>query len=304
MSESTNIYLDDPDPLSVLLARLELSAEVYVNGNFCGTWALDTGGSRRIPFHLVGEGQAWLHFQDLPATALEAGDLVIFPRAAHHVVANSPVAPPAELVNAPMSNDGETTQVVCGFFDFTDSGVYPLLDTLPPVILLARGEEGSDSGTGRLVGQLLGELARQRPGFYTAIDRIAFLLFVEVLRQQVTAGAASPGLLSALFEPRIGRALSAIHGAPEQAWTLESLAQEAAMSRSAFAQRFRQLLGLAPMKYLTRWRMNEARRLLRTSTLSTAQIAQRSGYDSEAAFRKAYKNAMGEPPGAARRGGG
>lgn len=300
MSETPNIYLDDPDPLSVLLTRMNLKAEIYVNGDFCGTWAVDTGGSKRIPFHLIGSGNAWLHLIDKEPKILDAHDLVIFPHDAHHVISSSPTKPKPEQVNVPMSNDGDVTNMICGFFEFRNPVLFPVLDALPQAVVLK-----SDAGeTGEriefLISLMLGELKNARPGFYTAIDQMAFLLFIEVLRKQVESGALAEGLLSALFDPRLGKVLNAIHQCPESPWTLESLAEEALMSRSSFADVFSKTVGLTPMKYLTTWRMTEARRLLETTRLSVAQIAEKSGYESEAAFRKAYRNTLGEPPGTAR----
>ena len=300
MSESPKMYLDAPDPLSVMLTRLELTAEVYVNGDFCGTWAVDTAGSRRIPFHLIGDGQAWLHFSGQPARVLHAGDLVIFPQDAHHVIASEEQPPAPAAVNAPMSNDGAVTNMVCGFFEFRNRALFPLLEALPAAVILCQQDGDTGPRIELLIRMMLQELADARPGHYSAVDQVAFLLFIEVLRQQVSAGVLDHGLLKALFDPRLGPVLTAIHQRPEQDWTLQSLAEAASMSRSNFAQHFGQLVGTTPIKYLTAWRMSEARRLLETTSLSTAQIAERSGYESEAAFRKAFRNTVGEPPGAVR----
>ena len=300
MSDIPNIYLDDPDPLSVMLTRLELAAEVYVNGAFCGTWAVDTAGSRRIPFHLISAGEAWLHFEGSTPRALAAQDLVLFPHDSHHVISGSSQPPAPAQINAPMSNDGAVTQMICGFFEFRNPAIFPLLETLPPVILMSPESPAANSPVATLIDMMRAELAGGRAGSYAAIDQLAFLLFVEVLREQVELGAVSDGLLAALFDPRIGKALTAIHQEPAEPWNLETLARKSAMSRSGFAERFAQLVGLSPMKYLTSWRMTEARRLLRTTNLSTAQVAEMSGYESEPAFRKAFKNTLGETPGAVR----
>ena len=300
MSEQPNIYLDDPDALSVLLARLDLSAEIYVNGDFCGTWAVDTGGSKRIPFHLIGSGNAWLHLEDREPQELSQLDLVIFPHDSHHILSDSQHKPQAQQVNAPMSNDGATTNMICGFFEFRNPVLFPVLRSLPPLVLMQSKNSASGNRIDALIKLMLQELSDKRPGFYTAIDQMAFLIFVEVLRQQMTQGDLGTGLIKALFDPRLGRALNAIHQRAEVDWTLESLAREAAMSRSNFSDSFGKLVGLSPMKYLTQWRMNQARHLLKTTQLSVAQIAEQSGYESEAAFRKAYRKTLGEPPGAVR----
>lgn len=298
MSENPNIYLNDPDPLSVLLKRLSLNAEVYVNGDFCGTWAVDTSGSRRIPFHLIGSGEAWLHIDD-EKQKLQTHDLVIFPRDHKHIISNNAVKPSAESVNLPMTNDGETTNMVCGFFEFKNAMINPLLDALPDVIhLQAKPADGNTSL--KLIDLMILELQNARAGCYTVVDQLAYLLFIEVLREQVASETLDSGLLLALFDARIGRALNAIHQAPETAWSLEQLAELAAMSRSNFADKFTKLVGTSPMKYLLSWRMVIARKMLITSDISIAEIAEKSGYDSEAAFRKAFKQNQGEAPGAVR----
>lgn len=300
MSERPNIYLDNPDPLSVLLSHLELSAEVYVSGDFCGTWAVDTAGSRRIPFHLIGDGEAWLHFEGREPEHLGAKDLVVFPQDSHHIIANSSQKPNSDRVNTPMSNEGDITKMVCGFFEFKNPSIFPLLDALSDVVLLRVGPGDTSSGALFFIDRILAELQSLQPGIYTAINQIAFLIFIEIIRQQVASGAIKDGLLNALFDSRIGKALNAIHQRADYQWTVESLAEQAAMSRSSFSSHFNKRVGVTPMKYLATWRMTEARRLLVSTQLSMAQIAEQSGYDSEVAFRKAFKNVLGETPGAVR----
>lgn len=297
MSESSNIYLNDPDPLSVLLTRLSLSAEVYVNGDFCGKWAVDTSGSRRIPFHLIGSGEAWLHIND-EVHPLVSRDLVIFPNDHPHIISSSKQKPENQLINAPMSNDGETTNMVCGFFEFKHALINPLLDTLPNVVHLpAKAEQ---SRTRQLIDLIILELSQSRVGCYTVVDGLASLLFIEVLRQQVENKTLNTGLLVALFDPKIGKALNAMHKQPEFNWDLQQLAEKASMSRSNFADKFTKLVGISAMKYLIKWRMVEARKLLMTTNKSVFEIAQMSGYESEAAFRKAFKTHQGEAPGKVR----
>ncbi len=301
MSDIPNIYLDDPDPLSVLLEKLALTAEVYVNGGFCGTWAVDTAGSRRIPFHLISEGDAWLHFEDQKPTPLGAGDLVVFPSDAHHIISNSKRRPGKSRVNAPMSNDGATTHMTCGFFEFKNKIAYPLLDALPPVVHLNALAGDDTQRLSHLVRMMQAELLASKAGCYAVVNQLAYLLFVEVLRHEVARGELASGLLLALFDSRVGKALSAIHREPAKNWTLNTLADIALMSRSGFSEQFNQVAGMSPMKYLTLWRMTEAHRLLSTTELSTAQIAEMSGYETEAAFRKAFKNSQGVAPGSVRK---
>ncbi len=300
MSENPNIYLDDPDPLSVFLNHLELSAEVYVSGRFCGAWAIDTSGSRRIPFHLIGSGEAWLHFDGQEPRHLSQRDLVIFPKDSQHIISNSSQRPAASDVNVSMSNDGNITDMICGFFEFKNPSVFPLLDALSDIVVMNCEESPVMSGITFLIDRILLELRELQPGTYTAINQIAFLIFIEMVRQQVRNGVINRGLLNALFDARLGKALNAIHKRPDYPWTLESLADKAAMSRSSFSSHFNKQVGVTPMKYLTVWRMTEARRMLLSTQMSMAQVAEKSGYDSEVAFRKAFKNILGETPGAIR----
>ena len=296
------MYLANPDALSSVLSGLQLNAEVYSDGDYCGAWAVDTSGSRRIPFHLIGRGEAWLHLDGQPAQMLSSGDLVIFPRDSQHVIANSNATPPEDLINANVSSDQTPgTNMVCGFFEFTSKAAWPLLDSLAPVIVIDMSDRSMSSNIRSLIDLMIAELNRRAPGFYAVINHLAYLLFVQVLRQQIEQGKVDSGLLAALFDSKISRALSAIHNHPGRRWTLESLASEAAMGRSSFAQHFNALTGLPPMQYLTAWRMQEAKTLLTNTRLSLGHIAEHCGYESEAAFRKAFKKTTGTPPGEVRR---
>ena len=302
MSDSPNFELDNPDALSSVLSQLQLTADVYSDGDFCGAWALDTSGSRRIPFHLVGKGEAWLHIEGHNARPLSSGDLVLFPRDSRHVIAHTSDAPAAKLINAEQLTDsGPITNMICGFFEFKDQAAWPLLNSLPAVIVMDLSDQSVSSTIRSLIDLMIAELTRRAPGFYTVINHLAYLLFVQVLRQQIQLGQVDSGLLAALFDRKISLALSAIHNHPEQAWSLESLAREAAMGRSSFARHFNDLAGVPPMQYLTAWRMQQAKKLLETTQYSMQDIAERCGYESEAAFRKAFKKTIGMPPGQVRK---
>ncbi|MEH6552010.1 MAG: AraC family transcriptional regulator [Pseudomonadales bacterium] len=302
MSKNPNMYLDNPDALSSVLSKLQLNAQVYSDGDFCGAWAVDTSGSRRIPFHLIGRGEAWLHMDDRPTQMLSSGDLVIFPGDKQHVIASSSEKPPQGLINSEVPiNQKPMTNLVCGFFEFKNKSAWPLLDSLAAVIVIDLSDMNISSVIRGLIDLMVAELDRRAPGFYTVINHLAYLLFVEVLRLQIQQGKVDSGLLAALFDSKISRALSAMHSYPGRRWTLESLAAEAAMGRSSFAHQFNELTGIPPMQYLTSWRMQEAKTLLQTTTLSLAHIAEQCGYESEVAFRKAFKKTVGTPPGAVRR---
>ena len=302
MSNRPIMYLNNPDSLSIIFSKLQLSAEVYVNGDFCGTWAVDTSGSRRIPFHLIGRGKAWLHMDGNESIGLSSGDLVVFPKDHQHILANSSEVPAASIINNYQASDsGAITNLVCGFFEFKNKAAWPLLDSLPPLILLDLSEISTNAFARNLIDMIIAELNQAQPGYYAAINHLAELLFIQVIRTQILSGKIKSGLLCALFDKQIGKALSAIHQSPEKRWTLERLAETATMGRSGFAKRFNDLVGQPAMQYLAAWRMQEATSLLLNTTESILAIADKCGYESEAAFRKAYKNNTGSTPGEVRK---
>ena len=291
------------DALTAILQRLRLRAGVYVHADFCGTWAVDTSGQRKVPFHLIGRGSGWLHTDDTQEPRLlDAGDLVVFPHDAHHVISSSAGLPPATVINRPIDPQaqGPVTSMLCGYFEFQSKAVWPLLDRLPNAIVLDIHETGRVMGTHSLIQLIISELENASPGADAAVNELAYVLFIHVLRaqmQQATDQNLDHSLLGALSDPKIGQALNLIHAEPASEWTLKRLAKEAGMSRSAFAEQFRQRVGMTPMRYVTEWRMQEAVDLLQTSDLSIAAIAELCGYTSEVAFRKAFRSVIGVPPG-------
>lgn len=298
----SGVWLDEPDALSSVLLGLQLHAEIYVSGSFCGAWAVDTSGQRHIPFHLVSSGRAWLHIEGSEPVALNAGDLVLFPRDHRHTIAHSERAPEAELVNAGFDASAiPTTDMICGYFDFRSKAAWPLLDSLDDVVVLDLSEQSPQPILRTLIELIIGELKGRPPGYYAVINQLAYLLFIQVVRQQIQRGGLKQGLLLALFDGKISKALAAIHNQPEKAWSLVTLAQEAGMGRSSFAATFQKMIGIPAMRYLSQWRMREATELLENSQRSMQDIAEACGYESEAAFRKAFKQVTGHTPGSVRK---
>ena len=304
--KADNPYLNSPDALSTVLSRLQLSAEVQINAEYCGNWAFNYSGSRKIPFHLIGRGDAWLHVKGKAVKNLSVGDLVFFPRDDDHWVTSSKHIPEEHERESPSlyhsnRDQGDATHMICGYFEFENKAAWPLLDSLPSVVHMDMSDVSVTSQTRAIIDLMVGELKQQQPGFYNTINHLAYLLFVQVLRLQIESGKIKSGLLAALFDSKISLALCAIHNHPEKRWTIESLASEALMGRSSFAQRFHELTSVPPMQYLTEWRMQEASSLLKNTNASLMEIAERCGYESEAAFRKAFKKVVGVPPGQLRK---
>jgi len=302
MSDRPSVFLDNPDALSAVMKQLGLSANVYVSGEFCGAWAVDTSGSRKMPFHLISRGEAWLHFPEREPVRMSEGNLILFPHDNQHVIASSNEAPEPDKVNSELEPaDGTGTHMICGFFEFKNKTAWPLLDSFPDLLVLDMDTLGKASYLRNIIELLVAELNSEEPGMYAAIENLAHLLFTQIIRQQIHAGSLQSGLLYALFDSKISKALSAIHNQPEASWSLDSLAATCALSRSAFAQKFQDLVGMSAMKYLTHWRMQQATQMLMSSQLSIAEIAERCGYESEPAFRKAFRNTTGNTPGSIRR---
>ena len=282
------------------------------------------------PFHVCVEGGCWVVVGRLPPIRIEAGDVVIFPRGDQHVMTSDPALPPVpinQIYGRPSpeqitvlryGGEGRPTRFICGFLH-ADLQFDPLLRSLPALLAVrARGGvlalETLDAAgrTARPIESrqevewwqaslryLIGETAVPGPGNRAVLARLAESLFVEVLRWQLRhAAEGHGGWLAGLHDPQVGRILSLLHALPDRPWTVDGLAAEANMSRATFAKRFVELVGQSPIQYLAGWRMHLARDLLRDTRLCMGEIAERVGYESEAAFNRAFRRLVGSPPAA------
>lgn len=289
----------EDDVLSSVMSAYQMRAGVYGHPSFCGAWQFGTSGQKRASFHLVGRGHCWLHTKlGRAPQPLQGGDLVVFPHDSWHLLTAEQDLH-GEDNRTPMEGEGPFTTLVCGYFEFLAGSKNPVLDALPDLIVVRREDAGKHLETlGRL---LLEEAQEEGIGTRTVLDKLADTLFVMVVRHHIQGIRDQRGLLAALADARIRKALAAIHRNAAAAWTVESLAQEAGMSRAAFAPRFTDLVGTTPIEYLTRWRMTEAELMLRNPQISVAAAAEKVGYETEAAFRKAFKRIHGIGPGTIRR---
>jgi len=272
------------DLISELLETSRLKATVYANPRGCGAWQI-VGLSMSPVFHLVARGACWLHVKDRVARPLSAGDLVVLLRGGRHVLSAGPEVD-GEATRLPEPGlDGESvTELICGRFDFGDALAGEILDDLPDSFVI-RNDSTRLEGLARLLAV---EAATEAPGRQVALGRLSDLLFIAVLRHLMERGGIARGLLAALTDPKLSHALVAMHGDPAQPWTLQSLAQRAGMSRTVFTQRFRALMGTTPLRWLMRLRMHKARALLAPGGRPVGSVAAEVGYESEAAFRRAY----------------
>ena len=244
---------------------------------------------------------------------LEAGDFAVVPRAGTVAFRDAPgrVAPPVEhlLARHPPDasgvlrngGDGPRTALVCGGVAFDDAVPHPLLDALPPVLVLRQAMHDGTPWLSKTLGFLVCESRSRRPAAATVMGHLGSVLFIQAVRAALADEAVGgAGWLGALGDPHVGPALRAIHTTPAWPWTVEALGREAGLGRSAFASRFRAAVGEPPMQHLARWRAYRAARLLRADA-TLAEAAEAVGYASEAAFARAFKRWTGRSPGAVRR---
>lgn len=303
------------DVLSDILRSVHLGGGVYFRCEFSAPWGMDIKPTEVAEFHIVVRGNCWLRMPDRSAPiALHGGDLVAFPRGHAHSLVDAPdgaTRPAEEIIEGQNLDDygpvthggsGLPASVLCGYFKLDREHPHPLVAALPSLIHIRGTDSHEFAWLQTAMNFMIHETREARPGTEAVVNRLAEVLFVQMVRAYIAQSDAPPGMLAAIADRKIGAALRHMHQAPQQPWTLASLAQRVGMSRSAFAALFSQLVGQTPMHYLAYWRMQKARELLSETRLGTAAIAERVGYQSEASFGKVFKKIMGKGPGAYRRG--
>lgn len=267
-------------------------------------------------FHVVTAGHCWLEVEDEEPRLLQQGSLALVPHGNGHSIRSHPAADVEPLFDIPVEKvsdryeimryggDGELTHLTCGVVSFDHVAGKQLITQLPKILQIDAwdNEEGSWlQSTLRFIAREAREL---RPGGETVITHLADIIIIQAIRTWIdSAPEAKQGWLAALRDDQVGRALAAIHRQPEKDWTVASLAREVGMSRSGFSARFTSLVGESAKRYLTQWRMQLARAQLMETSDSLAVLAERLGYNSEAAFCRAFKRVFGVSPGSVRHGG-
>lgn len=276
------------------------------------------GAEHLISYHVVTHGHCYAAMIDGEPISLAEGEVVVFTKGDPHVMSSSPgmradpVAPDAlngiDASQLPFfvnhTRGGPTTaKLVCGFLACDARPFNPLLDNLPPVIKAGRAEGTDTSWLGEFIRLAMAESSAKRAGGESVLAKVSELMFIEVVRQYVEAlPPGQIGWLAGLRDPFVGKALSLLHGSATRTWTIEELARDVGLSRSVLAERFVDLVGMPPMHYLANWRMQIAAGLLSNGT-NIANVANETGYGSEAAFSRAFKKMVGMPPSAWRRRG-
>ena len=321
------------DALSEVLRVVQLTGAVFLDARFSAPWCLTSEqnealcsaylppSDRVVSFHFITAGKCWAMLPDDPAGAIDlsAGDILVVPQGEAHIMGSARGLQPvpaaallAEKVEASAGDvmtlayggGGEQAHIVCGFLAVQGVAKNPLLAALPRLFKVdMRGSSAAWlESSMRFAAQ---EADGSRPGGATVLSKLSELLFVEAIRRYVdTIPEDRKGWLGGLRDRFVARALALMHERPSHPWTVEELANRIGMSRSALAQRFTDLLDMPPMHYLAQWRLQLAAQQMRTGNQPLAAIAEQVGYDSEAAFSRAFKREFGSPPATWRRNGG
>jgi AraC-like DNA-binding protein len=319
------------DVLSGVLKSVRLEGAVYLNAEFTAPWCIRgeyglrrvrerlPGAEHLVFFHFLTEGRCKVRLADaVEVLDVGAGDLVLLPQDDQHLmgsdlqlapmeadgVAAAAATADSDFIQIRHGGGGAATRFVCGYLACSRSLCRPLFEALPRVLRIPIGDGQASALLRELLRVGVRESLAPRPGAESMLAKLAELMFVEALRQYVeNLPPEGKGWLAGVRDVHVGRALALLHGEPGRAWTVDALAREVALSRSALAERFAALVGEPPIQYLIRWRLALAARTLRSGGEAIARVAERSGYESETAFSRAFKREFGVPPAAWRKAG-
>lgn len=307
------------DPLSDLLRVVRLDGAYFFAVEAAGSWSIDTVAAEElsprimptaehlISYHVLTQGRCYASLIGEEQVELDPGDVIVFPHGDAHVMSSGRdrhvepyihISTSTRHADTVLIGDQELRHVslVCGFLGCDRRPFNPLLASLPRRMHMRGMSSAWLDGFTRRLSE---ESRLGRPGADSVLTRLAELMFIEVLRRYLEGlPTGQTGWLAGLRDDVVGRVLRLIHGRPGHSWTLDELAREAASSRSSVAKRFADLVGQPPMQYLAQWRMQVAANLLAQSGAKVAAIGAEVGYDSEAAFSRAFKKATGLAPGA------
>jgi AraC-like DNA-binding protein len=299
------------DVLSDVLDTVDLKAALYFRTEYYPPFGVQVPAYKRAArFHLVMQGRCSVSLDQGRGVELAAGDLVLIPNGGAHKLSDHPErearALDQVLVESGFRGDGpfrigsgepdQACQMVCGHFTFREGADHPFLCATPEILFVP--------ATARLKRPILDDVLRlvargmleEAPGAVASVSRLSEVLFIELMRAGLDQGLELRKMMSALADPQVGRALSLIHERPADPWTVESLAAAVGMSRSRFAERFRELLASSPMTYLADWRFQRALKQLNQSRAPIKAVARDNGYASSAAFTRAFRRRFGCAP--------
>ncbi len=305
------------DALSDILDLLELRGTMYFRTSFSPPYAVAVPRhGRAARFHLVAQGRCHVGIEDRHSVTLNTGDLILIPNGAAHVLSDVPDRPATALEDvleqAGYSGEGVLAyggdprpdgdaKLICGHLNFADGVEHPLLRALPSHLLVTAELRARSPWLDELMRLITRQMFAGSPGFTASVIRLSEALFIEAVRACADQDEGLRRVITAIGDPRIGRALSLMHRDLDQDWTLDRIAREVGMSRSRFAEQFQTLMGSAPMSYLSDQRLQKAMALLSGTGEPIQRVAARVGYQSAAAFSRAFSNRYGHSPSDVRR---
>lgn len=308
-------FAETTDALAQSLHLLRLNGSFYCRGEFTTPWGIDLPAfAGSMIFHIVTSGSCMIEREGAEPVLIRQGGMALVPHGEGHILRSIEEARAQPLFDIPVDRlseryevmrfggGGEMTRMLCVLVKLEDTSAEHLLPLLPPVMTLDAWDDQAGDWLHNTLRFMVREAHEMRPGSEAVITRLSDILVIQMIRDWLDRqGDAATGWIAALRDPLIGQAMVAIHNAPHRPWSVESLAEVACMSRSAFAARFSELVGESAMKYVTRWRMQVARQQLRDTADPVGKVSVDAGYESEASFCRAYKRQYGEPPGAIRK---
>ena len=315
------------DALSDILRVVRLKGGVFLHAEFTAPWCINSqispddcgslleGAEHLVLYHYVVEGHLTTQIPNGKPAEIEAGEVIIFPHNPEHLLGSHldlPPVPSRQVVRPSPGGGlwvirhgggGERTRVVCGFLGCDRLESNPLIDSLPPMLRFETRQGSAGAWMRSSLEFAADEIAARRAGSETVLSKLSELIFVEGLRRHVEGlPDEQTGWMGGLKDPFVSRALALLHGRVAQQWTVDDLGREVGLSRSALTDRFTRLIGEPPMRYLARWRSQVAAHHLRIGDATLAHIAKQVGYESEAAFNRAFKRSFGVPPATWRKG--
>ena len=309
------------DVLSEVLKVIKLQGALFYNGEFSYPWCVNASSARALArhfapaaehvmmFHLLTEGRAFVRLESGEQVMLGPGDLVMIPHGDRHVMGNGTSVKAendsenlGEIITSglkvwKMGGGGDVTKFVCGYMACDPELSKAFLGGLPPVFKVSIRNDAAGRWLENSIRFSVDQLHTQAAGSEAVLAKLSEVLFIETLRAYIAQlPPEQTGWLAGARDAEVGRTLALMHHNPSHPWTIASLAREAGVSRSVLAERFRHYLGEPPMSYLTRWRLQLGAQMLGSTNYSVAQIAAEVGYESEAAFNRAFKREHGVPP--------
>ena len=304
------------DPLGETLHSLRLEGVVYARSRLTAPWGVEMPPMPDcVMFHVVTAGECFMEFPDRAPAIVRPGEFALMPRGEGHFIKHAEGARTKPYFDLPIQHisqryelldyggGGHETTLICGAVRFAHPAANDLISLLPSLIHIKTWSTNASAAHAEWMHSTLrlmaAEASARQPGGETIVTRLADILVIQAIRAWLIENpTARGGWLGALSDDRIGPAILQIHREPEKDWTVASLAELVAMSRSAFSARFTDLVGEPALQYLTRWRKHLAGSWLQENKTTAAECAAKLGYNSEAAFNRAFKRVMGKPPGA------